>query len=122
MDDINEMGEFTKEYIPMDQNPFFNQINHPRQKKDNDDVATNLERDNKFILSNGTNREGRQFGGFITAASSFILKFLVSNIVSLFSNLINGGPHEVAAKFAQNVIPHTPPGSHNLNCGSQTGP
>ena len=82
-DDINELGEFTKEYLPMDQNPFFNQINCSRKKEENYDLATNLERDNKFILSNGTHRKGRWFGGLIAAASSFIPKFLVSNIVSL---------------------------------------
>ena len=102
------MGEFTKEYLPMDQNPFFNQINHPKKEEENDDFATNLEKDNKIILRNGTHRQGRQLGGLIKAATSFIPKFSVSNIVPLFTNLINGGHHEVAAKFAQNLIPHTP--------------
>ena len=46
MDDINKLGEFTKEYLPTDQNRFFNQINHPRKEKENDDFATNLEKDN----------------------------------------------------------------------------
>ena len=84
MGDINKLGKFTKEYLPTDQNLLSNQNNHPRKKVENDDFATNLERDNKLIISNGTHREGRQFGGLIAAASSFIPKFLVSNIVQLF--------------------------------------
>ena len=31
----------------------------------------------------------------------------MSNSVLLFPNFINGGQHEIAAKFAQNVIPYT---------------
>ena len=84
IDDINKLGEFTKEYLLIDKNPFFNQINYPKKEEENDNFPTNLERDKKFILSNGTHREGRQFGGLIAAASSFIPKFLVSNIVQLF--------------------------------------
>ena len=73
MDDINKLGGFTKEYLPMDQNPFFNQINCPKKEEENDDFTTNLEKDNEIILRNGTHREGRQFGGLITAATSFDL-------------------------------------------------
>ena len=68
MDDINKLGEFTKEYLLIDQNLFFSQMNRPRKKEENDDITTNLERDNKIILSNGTHREGRQLGGLIVAA------------------------------------------------------
>ena len=59
MDDINELGEFTKEYLTTYQNLLFNQINHPRKKEEYDDFTTNLERKIKFILCNGTHRECR---------------------------------------------------------------
>ena len=89
MDDIKELGEFRKEYLPLDQNPFLNQINRLRKEEENDDFATNVEKNNKIILRNQTHKKGRQFKGLISAPTSFIPKFLVLNIVPLIINLIN---------------------------------
>jgi len=38
----------------------------------------------------------------------FISKFLVHNILPPCTNLIKGSKHEVAAKFTNHVISHTP--------------
>ena len=53
MDDISKLGEFTKEYLPMNHNPFFNQINHPRKEEENDNFTKNLEKDNNSSSAMG---------------------------------------------------------------------
>ena len=110
MDDLSEASEFTQNHIKKDRNPLFTQINHSGKDYQNEAFESKLEINNQIVLRNGTHskRQGKQFGGLIATAALFIPKFLASNIISLFTNLIKGGKHNIAFKFAQNVIPHTP--------------